>query len=488
MPLNIHFPFNQYQNNPEKDNNSILNLDNESSFEMPVRNKQNELNNDINDSNKSLNGGINNLTEEIASLNKADNSNVQHNDLKANFSSGEVKYFLNDEPTKYRLILNTMSVSNFTAQIRIVHKLESDFAVFLYDLEEGKLRILKEGSGMKEECIYYVIENKKVRDVYKKIEKRAIKDISIFLNDKSKRQVFTSYSYPLRVDFIPESELYLNQIGRLGLCMAPGRNKKSSHKIWIRDIEKDLNRLKEVYQCDVLVSLIRHSELHSLGIPTLFEDAEKRGIESIHFPIKDKWVPDSMTELIKLVDLILQRLKQGKTVVLHCNGGKGRSGTVAVACLVAMGKTAPKSIEVVRKARSGTIRNPLQVLYVKRFKKAWLAYHRKVKHNEEQPYDINEIDNIDDSWDELDSCVAFLNELEENKTYGQEDDNKINNNEGEKKVPSIKKKNSKKIDESLSTNNSPRSSKLDDDKEKSPSSFKKKFTSSDQRKENNSSK
>lgn len=456
-------------------NDSILNVSHDSSPEIPVQYRRNNGLNDSIDSDKSLNRS---LTEDVVSSNSRNsNPNLNQNDSKPIFPSGEVKYFLNDDPTKYRLILNSMTVSNFAAQIRVVHKIETDFAVFLYDFEEGKLRILKEGSGMKEEFLYYVIENKKVRDVYKKIEKRAVKDISIFLNDKSKKQVFTSYSYPLKVDFIPENELYLNQIGRLGLCMAPGRNKKSSHKIWIRDIDKDLDRLKDVYQCDVLVSLIRHSELHSLGIPTLFEDVENRGIESIHFPIKDKWVPDSMTELIKLVDIILQRLKQGKTVVLHCNGGKGRSGTVAVACLVAMGKNAPKSIEVVRKARSGTIRNPLQVLYVKRFKKAWLAYHRKIKQNEGQSdYEINEIDNMDDSWDELDSCVKFLNELEEIKSNGQEEE-KIHNQIYERKETSLKKKNSKSEENLIS--HSPKSSKIDEnDREKSPSSFKKKLNKS----------
>src|SRR4051812_33311357 len=98
-------------------------------------------------------------------------------------------------------------------------------------------------------------------------------------------------------------------------------------------------------------------------------------MESIHFPIKDKWVPNSMEQLVLLVETIIHRLRQGyllfplscsssfisscsscsscsfssfssssssssssscwfsltslgKAVVVHCNGGKGRSGTV----------------------------------------------------------------------------------------------------------------------------------------------------------------
>jgi len=96
-----------------------------------------------------------------------------------------------------------------------------------------------------------------------------------------------------------------------------------------------------------------------------------KGMESIHFPIKDKWIPNSMPKLMELVEFIISRLKERKTVVVHCNGGKGRSGTIVVATLVGLGKKVDNAIKVVRSTRSGTIRNPVQIAYLKRFKKAW---------------------------------------------------------------------------------------------------------------------
>jgi len=155
-----------------------------------------------------------------------------------------------------------------------------------------------------------------------------------------------------------------------------GRKKKKHHD-WDRDLSTDLDRIRNVFGCDVLVSLIRHSELQDLKIQQLFQEVEARGMDYIHFPIKDKWIPHSMDDLIKNIDHIIQLLKKGKTVVCHCNGGKGRSGTVIVATLVGLGHKVQNAIDIVRKARSGTIRNPLQIMYVKRFKNAWLQYVKK---------------------------------------------------------------------------------------------------------------
>jgi protein-tyrosine phosphatase len=291
-----------------------------------------------------------------------------------------IKYFLNDDVVKHRMRVNTadLTVSRFSGLVRQAHKLPSDdFAIFSYDTNDAKLRIVKESSPMREDEVYNVIENSKLDKIFKKIEDKVKKTATMSMADNKGRSVWTSDNNPMKVDFIPETEILMNQMGRIGLCMAPGRKKKKAHHDWDRDLDKDLDRIQKSFNCDVFVSLIRTSEMIALKIPNLFEEVEKRGMESIHFPIKDKWIPNSMDGLIALVDALIQRLKEGKTIIIHCNGGKGRSATVAVAILIGLGKKVQNSIEVVRKTRSGTIRNPLQIMYVKRFKKAWKAFQKK---------------------------------------------------------------------------------------------------------------
>ncbi len=170
----------------------------------------------------------------------------------------------------------------------------------------------------------------------------------------------TSESHPIRVDFLPSEELKLP--GRLGLTFAPGKRTSETGGRWARDLETDLERLREEYQVEVLVSLMEHAEYSELEIPNLFQKAEERGIEILHLPIPDYGVPTEpeADEYEPLVENVVERLEKGETVVVHCRGGLGRSGMFAASVLVALGRPARKAIEAVREAREGAIETPDQ--------------------------------------------------------------------------------------------------------------------------------
>lgn len=369
-----------------------------------------------------------------------------------------IKYFFNDDVVKHRLRVSQsdLTVSKFSALIRQGHKLPGDdFAIFSYEVADNKLHVVKESSPIRDDDVYYVIENSKLDKIYKRVEDRVKKNATMAMSDTKGRSVWTSDNNPMKVDFIPETEILMNQMGRIGLCMAPGRKKKKAHHDWDRDLDKDLDRIQSAYNCNVFVSLIRNSEMVALKIPHLFQEVEKRGMESIHFPIKDKWIPNSMDGLIALVDTLIQRLKAGKTIIIHCNGGKGRSATVAVAILIGLGKKVQNSIEVVRKARSGTIRNPLQILYVKRFKKAWKAFQKKrlsknggkesdtdtdVTDSEEEDYSVEEGDPFKhDDGDDVSGAEADKREAKRKK---QEEEKRVKDakKQAEKEKEEAKKK------------------------------------------------
>ena len=55
----------------------------------------------------------------------------------------------------------------------------------------------------------------------------------------------------------------------------------------------------------------------------------------------------------------------GSTVVLHCREGRGRSGLIAAACLVAQGQRWERALSVVRQARPGAVETPAQEAFLR---------------------------------------------------------------------------------------------------------------------------
>jgi ADP-ribosyl-[dinitrogen reductase] hydrolase len=118
----------------------------------------------------------------------------------------------------------------------------------------------------------------------------------------------------------------------------------------------------------VLVSLVQEQELKALGVPTLGREAEALGLEWHHLPITDMGVPDETFETRWTYEgnRLRRCLARRESLVLHCMGGLGRTGTVAARLLVEFGVAPEDAIARVREARPGAIENARQEQYVRR--------------------------------------------------------------------------------------------------------------------------
>jgi protein-tyrosine phosphatase len=114
--------------------------------------------------------------------------------------------------------------------------------------------------------------------------------------------------------------------GRLGIMPRPRGGD------WLEGEIRSLKRSG----VDALVSLLEKEEIAELDIAAEQVFCEASAISYLSFPIADRNVPRSEWEASDFVRVIANLLLDGKSVVIHCRQGVGRSALMA-ACVLAFG-------------------------------------------------------------------------------------------------------------------------------------------------------
>ena len=168
--------------------------------------------------------------------------------------------------------------------------------------------------------------------------------------------VQTSQNNPMRVSWIENRQVAPLWPGRLGLTIAPGKKGKSpaSSVIHDRDLETDFAALK-AERVDVLVNLMEEAEGERYGMGEYDAVAQQSGLAVRRYPIVDVDVPSDRATFAALVDELYAELQAQRTVVVHCLGGLGRSGTLAASLLIRAGLGAQEAIDLTRSCRPGAI-------------------------------------------------------------------------------------------------------------------------------------
>lgn len=170
---------------------------------------------------------------------------------------------------------------------------------------------------------------------------------------------------PLAVDLLDLAELLPARSvrGRLGMCRLPGYEPA--------ELAGDIARLQEL-GADLVFTLNRSDELYFLpglmdaGVG-FFPAMARASFRHRHHAIVGGGVPAELDAFSLLVDEACAALCDGRTIVIHCIQGHGRTGLMAACCLVSLGFAADDAIAAVRRVRPGTIENAAQEKYVHYF-------------------------------------------------------------------------------------------------------------------------
>src|SRR5262245_14467091 len=81
------------------------------------------------------------------------------------------------------------------------------------------------------------------------------------------------------------------------------------------------------------------------------ELCRRNAIEFLSLPIPDRGLPESRDKVLTLVHQLAASIRQGKSIVIHCRAGIGRSTMLAAAVLVDVGESADQALDRIAAAR-----------------------------------------------------------------------------------------------------------------------------------------
>src|SRR5215469_6441265 len=96
---------------------------------------------------------------------------------------------------------------------------------------------------------------------------------------------------------------------------------------------------------DVVLSLLTPDEEDSLDLKQESTLLRKEGMRFVSYPIPDRQVFASPTELAATLEELNAALASGKNVLIHCRQGIGRTGLVSACLLVTKGWDSSAAVE-----------------------------------------------------------------------------------------------------------------------------------------------
>ncbi len=99
-----------------------------------------------------------------------------------------------------------------------------------------------------------------------------------------------------------------------------------------------------------VISLLLPEEIEKLMLADEEKVCKAQQIDFLNFSIKDMSIP-ALDELKALHRTLKQDLAEGHGIAIHCHGGRGRAGTVAITLMIEHGYEAQFAMDLACKAR-----------------------------------------------------------------------------------------------------------------------------------------
>ncbi len=132
--------------------------------------------------------------------------------------------------------------------------------------------------------------------------------------------------------------------------VSPGRLAAMSHPRGGDWLEADLRAWKTA-GAELIVSTLKREEIERLALDRERAFCDKLGLGFISFPVLDHGVPDSVRKTRHLAGRLARELKNGRSILVHCFAGLGRSPLIAACTMIHTGTPPQLAMERLSSAR-----------------------------------------------------------------------------------------------------------------------------------------
>ncbi|MFT7106453.1 MAG: protein-tyrosine phosphatase [Yoonia sp.] len=112
----------------------------------------------------------------------------------------------------------------------------------------------------------------------------------------------------------------------------------------------------------LVISMVDAAEFVAKDTTSFGNDLAALGMQWHHIPVPDFGVPAGLN-WSDLCTGVLARLRSGERVLIHCMGGCGRSGMIALRLMIAAGEPAEEALFRLRQARLCAVETDAQMTW-----------------------------------------------------------------------------------------------------------------------------
>ncbi len=157
---------------------------------------------------------------------------------------------------------------------------------------------------------------------------------------------------------MPEFEIAtvdLEGRGRIGICHLPGR---------YAPLNEDIAKIT-AWNPQYVLTMTEQEEMDALGCSRLGELIQEAGIKWLHLPVPDYGglEGNNLDRWPAVSGSVHACLDAGGAIVVHCRGGVGRSGMIALRLLVERGEEPDLALQRLRSVRPGAVETKAQLAW-----------------------------------------------------------------------------------------------------------------------------